>query len=124
MVIEINKDIQKYKETVVMGLTAKQLIFSAASVLAGGAIVLLLYKHKGLTVSAYIAIPVVAPIALSGFYSYNGMSFMEMTRLKLHFLMNNHALLYRSTEGEFVLDKIRQEQLLAEKKKRKQKVFR
>lgn len=124
MVIEINKDIQKYKETVVMGLTAKQLIFSAASVLAGGAIVLLLYKHIGLTVSAYIAIPVVAPIALSGFYSYNGMSFMEMTRLKLHFLMNNHALLYRSTEGEFVLDKIRQEQLLAEKKKRKQKVFR
>lgn len=124
MVIEINKDIQKYKETVVMGLTAKQLIFSAASVLAGGAIVLLLYKHIGLTVSAYIAIPVVAPIALSGFYSYNGMSFMEITRLKLHFLMNNHALLYRSTEGEFVLDKIRQEQLLAEKKKRKQKVFR
>ena len=122
MVIEINKDIQKYKETVVMGLTAKQLIFSAASVLAGGAIVLLLYKHIGLTVSAYIAIPVVAPIALSGFYSYNGMSFMEMTRLKLHFLMSNHALLYRSTEGEFVLDKIRQEQLLAEKKKKK--VFR
>ena len=124
MVIEINKDIQKYKETVVMGLTAKQLIFSVASVLAGGAIVLLLYKHVGLTVSAYIAIPVVAPIALSGFYSYNGMSFMEMTRLKLHFLMSNHALLYRSTEGEFVLDKIRQEQLLVEKKKRKQKVFR
>ena len=122
MVIEINKDIQKYKETVVMGLTAKQLIFSVASVLAGGAIVLLLYKHIGLTVSAYIAIPVVAPIALSGFYSYNGMSFMEMTRLKLHFLMSNHALLYRSTEGEFVLDKIRQEQLLAEKKKKK--VFR
>ena len=85
---------------------------------------LLLYPYIGLTVSAYIAIPVVAPIALSGFYSYNGMSFMEMTRLKLHFLMNNHALLYRSTEGEFVLDKIRQEQLLAEKKKRKQKVFR
>ena len=31
MVIEINKDIDRYKESVVMGLTAKQLIFSVAS---------------------------------------------------------------------------------------------
>lgn len=36
MVIEINKDIDRYKESVVMGLTAKQLIFSVASVVAGG----------------------------------------------------------------------------------------
>ena len=35
MVIEINKDIDRYKESVVMGLTAKQLIFSVASVAAG-----------------------------------------------------------------------------------------
>ena len=41
MVIEINKDIDRYKESVVMGLTAKQLIFSVASVVAGGGIVLL-----------------------------------------------------------------------------------
>nr|WP_242837111.1 PrgI family protein [Eubacterium xylanophilum] len=40
-----------------MGLTARQLIFG----------------YMGVTVSAYIAIPAVAPIALSGFYSYNGM---------------------------------------------------
>ena len=44
MVIEINKDIDRYKESVVMGLTAKQLIFSVASVAAGGGIVLLLYQ--------------------------------------------------------------------------------
>ena len=38
MVIEINKDIDRYKESVVMGLTAKQLIFSVASVVAGEAL--------------------------------------------------------------------------------------
>ena len=43
MVIEINKDIERYKESVVMGLTAKQLVYSVASVIAGGGIVLLLY---------------------------------------------------------------------------------
>ncbi len=38
MNISINKDIEKYQESVVMGLTARQLIFSIASVACGGAI--------------------------------------------------------------------------------------
>ena len=42
MVIEINKNIDNYKESVVLGLTAKQLIYSLASVIVGGGIVLLL----------------------------------------------------------------------------------
>lgn len=44
MVIEINKNIDNYKESVVMGLTARQLIYSVLSVVIGGGIVLLLYK--------------------------------------------------------------------------------
>ena len=43
MVIEVNKDIDRYQESVAMGLTARQLIFSIASVVVGGSIVLLLY---------------------------------------------------------------------------------
>ena len=77
MVIEINKDIDRYQESVAMGLTAKQLVFSIASVIVGGGIVLLLYRYIGLTGSAYVAIPCVAPIALGGFYSFNGMNFYE-----------------------------------------------
>lgn len=119
LVIEINKDIQKYKESVALGLTAKQLIFSLVSVVVGGLIVLLTYKYVGLTTSAYIAIPVVAPIALSGFYSFNGMSFMEMIRLRIHFLFHNQALTFHSSEGEMVISKIRQEEAIAEKKNRK-----
>ena len=100
MVIEINKDIDRYKESVVMGLTAKQLIFSVASVVAGGSIVLLLYRYIGLTPSVYVAIPVVAPIALGGFYSFNGMSFYEVMGRKMRMLFANHPLTYVSTEGE------------------------
>lgn len=77
MVIEINKDIDRYQESVAMGLTARQLIFSIASVAVGGGLVLLLYKYIGLTGAAYVAIPCVAPIALGGFYSFNGMNFYE-----------------------------------------------
>lgn len=100
MVIEINKDIDRYKESVVMGLTAKQLLYSVASVAAGGGIVLLLYHYIGLTPSVYVAIPVVAPIALGGFYSFNGMGFYEVMGRKIRMLFVNHPLTYVSTEGE------------------------
>lgn len=46
MVIEINKDIDCYKETVVMGLTARQLIFFCA-VGSGGR------RHCASALSAY-----------------------------------------------------------------------
>lgn len=108
MVIEINKNIDNYKESVVMGLTARQLIYSVLSVVIGGGIVLLLYRHIGLTASTYIAIPVVAPIALTGFYSYNGMTFMEMVKRKLHFAFGNQTLTYISTEGETAIRQLRQ----------------
>ena len=122
MVIDINKNIDNYKETVVLGLTAKQLIYSVLSVAVGGGIVLLLYQKAGLTVSAYIAIPAVTPIALSGFYSYNGVGFMEMMKLKMHFAFGNRALAYVSTEGEDVIREIRQQEMIADKKtKQKQK---
>ena len=38
-----------------MGLTAKQLVFSVASIVCDGGIVLLLYRYIGLTGSAYVA---------------------------------------------------------------------
>lgn len=120
MIIEVNKDIDRYKESVVMGLTARQLFFSVASVVVGGSIVLLLYRYVGMTVSAYIAIPAVAPIALSGFYSYNGMTFMQKMRKKLHFAFRNKPLTYLSTEGETEVCKIRIEEA-AENKKNKKK---
>jgi len=109
LVIEINKDIDRYKESVVMGLTAKQLLFSAASLAAGGGVVLLAYPYTGLTAGAYIAVPVAAPIALSGFYSYNGMGFIEMVKLKLHFAFSNRTLLYISTESEGEIIKTQKE---------------
>lgn len=117
MVIEINKDIDKYQESVAMGLTAKQLIFSIAAVLAGGAIVLLTYKYVGLTGSAYIAIPIVAPIALGGFYSFQGMSFFETMKRRFHFVFGNQEITYVSTEGEAAIKKLKMEEAIEQKEK-------
>lgn len=119
MVIEINKDIDRYKESVAMGLTAKQLLFSVASVLAGGGIVLLLSRYIGLTSSVYVAIPAAAPIALGGFYSFNGMGFYEYMGRKMRMLFANRPLLYVSTEGEEAVREIRMEGDAGKKKKEK-----
>lgn len=115
MVIEINKDIERYKETLVMGLTTKQFVFSMAAIIAGGGIVLGLYPLVGLTVSVYVAAPVIVPIALGGFYSYNGMEFYEVMRRKVQMAFKNRPLLYLSTEGAARI----REQYLEETEKKK-----
>ena len=107
MIIEINKDIDRYKETVIMGLTARQLIFSVLSVAVGGGIVLFFYPLIGMTPSVYLAIPAVAPIAPGGFYSFNGMNFYEYMGRKMRMLFANRPLAYVSTENEGVIKEIR-----------------
>lgn len=119
MIVEINKDLEKYKESVAMGLTAKQLIFSIASLVVGGGLILLLYPYVGLTIAVYISIPVVAPIALGGFYSYQGMSFYEVMKRRFYFMFHNKPLTYVSTESVGDIDKWNAEQKLKEKNKRK-----
>ena len=119
MIVEINKDLEKYKESVAMGLTAKQLIFSIASLVVGGGLILLLYPYVGLTIAVYISIPVVAPIALGGFYSYQGMSFYEVMKRRFYFMFHNKPLTYVSTESVGEIDKWNAEQKLKEKNKRK-----
>lgn len=93
-----------------MGLTARQLIFSVASVGVGGGIVLLLNPVIGLTPSVYLAIPAVVPIALGGFYSFNGMNFYQFMGRKMRMLFANRPLAYVSMEGEETIRLIRIEE--------------
>lgn len=99
MIIEISKDIERYKESVILGLTLKQFLFSACSLIVGAGLVLLLHNRIGVTLSCYIATPVVAPIALGGFYSYNGMGFYEMVSRLAKTTFRNSPLLCSSTEN-------------------------
>ena len=118
MNIAINKDIENYKETVVLGLTARQLVFSVISVVVGGGIVLLTYRYVGLTGAAYIAI---APIALNGFYNFQGMNFTEMMKRKMRLIFMNPPLTYISEESEQTIKQMRQEDEIKRKNENKKK---
>lgn len=111
MIIEISKDIDRYKEKVALGMSAKQLLFSAISIGTGAGIVLVLYHYIGLTGSVYVAIPIVAPTALQGFYSFNGMSFMEVMKRKIQMMFANKPLTYKSTECEGFILKCKMEEV-------------
>ena len=80
-----------------MGLTAKQLAFSILALGSGCVIVFVLYEKIGLTFSCYVAVPIVAPIALCGFYSYNGMGFREVFIRYMRSIFRNKALVFQSS---------------------------
>ena len=107
MIIEINKDIEKYQESVAMGLTAKQLVYSILALGSGCLIVFLLYEKIGLTFSCYVAVPIVAPIALCGFYSYNGMGFIEVFTRYMRSIFRNKALVFKSSGYREMVSEIR-----------------
>ena len=107
MIIEINKDIEKYQESVAMGLSAKQLVYSILALGSGCVIVFLLYEKIGLTFSCYVAVPVVAPIALCGFYSYNGMGFREVFTRYMRSIFRNKTLVFQSSGYREMISEIK-----------------
>ena len=74
MEIKINKEIRNYKETLFFGLSLRQFI---CSVLAVGVAVALYFALRNVldreTVS-WLCIVGAAPIAVAGFFKYNGMT--------------------------------------------------
>lgn len=121
MKIEINSDIDKYKETIALGLNAKQMVFSILALGVGTGIVLGLYNIVGMTAAVYIAIPFVAPIGLAGFYNFRGMSFFEVTKNRLNYSFHNRPLLYHSVnEGKQVILEHEKKLQLLEKQRLKE----
>ena len=94
MEIELSEDLQHYKESIAMGLNAKQLIYSILSIGAGAGTVLLLYDKIGITASCYVATPIVTPLALTGFYNYNGLTFWQHMKKIIKFSFFNRPLVF------------------------------
>lgn len=122
MDIEISRDLQHYKESLVMGLTVKQFVFSALSLGIGAGIVLGTYNKIGMTLSCYLATPIVVPIALTGFYNHNGLSFWQTVRKMVYMSFFNKPCLYQSTENtKLIKTAYNEEQKVIEQQQKKNK---
>lgn len=80
MKIRMNQDIDNYEESVLFGFTARQLFFSAASLLLGAGLYLLCRPYLGSVLACYVVAVAVAPLALAGFYHLHDMGFLEVLR--------------------------------------------
>jgi len=97
--VDVCKDIEKFKESVVAGFDAKHSLVIGGALIAGGitGAVCIIILHIPAMVSSYLMIPVCAPIILIGFSEEEGMGFFEKHKKKK--LMKKMKLYNISTES-------------------------
>lgn len=99
----INQDIENYKDDFWKGLTLRECLYGGIAVLAGSGIIGGAYYFWGIPIAAavYLAIPVVVPIGLNGFWkSKNGMALMDYA-IQLLKVKYSEPYVYRSGEKEY-----------------------
>ena len=87
-------------ESLVLGLTAKQFLFSALALGVGTWDCPALYEK----IRDYFELlcgptPFVVPLALTGFYNYHGLTFWQFAGKMIYFSFFNRPLVYGSTES-------------------------
>ncbi len=75
MEIKIPKEVRQHKETIFFGLTMRQFFCSVLAVGLAVGVYLGLGPFIGKETASWVCIVVAAPLALAGFFSYNGMTF-------------------------------------------------
>ena len=113
MEVKIPKEVRQHKEYVFFGLSARQFICSALAVILAVAVYLICYKTIGKETASWICILAAAPVAVAGFFTYNGLSFEELiwAFIKSQFLCCNYRkfiseniyynMLNRKESGDF-----------------------
>lgn len=84
MQIPVNKNMDEYKDDFFKGLTFKQTMICVAALGTGISVFLFFYLGMGIgqNLSVYLTLPVVFPIAASGFLKIGGMAPREYFRKK------------------------------------------
>lgn len=72
--IKIPKEVRKHKETIFFGLTARQFFCAVAAVGLAASLYLGLGPVIGKDMASWLCILAAAPVALAGFFHYNGMT--------------------------------------------------
>ena len=97
--IKIPKEVRKHKETIFFGLTARQFFCAVAAVGLAAGVYLGLGPAIGKETASWVCILAAAPVALAGFFHYNGMTLERflMAYIRSEFLMPKR-LLFRTED--------------------------
>ena len=113
MEVKIPKEVRQHKESVFFGLSARQFFCSALTVILAVVVYLTCYKTIGKETASWLCILIAVPVAVAGFFTYNGLSFEELiwAFIKSQFLCCNYRkfvseniyynMLNRKESGDF-----------------------
>lgn len=76
--VKIPKEVRMHSETIFFGLSARQFICSAFAVATAVLVYLLTDNVLGKETASWLCILAAAPVAVAGFFRYNGMSFEQL----------------------------------------------
>lgn len=74
MQIEINKEVNDYKETVFFGLTLRQCVCSVLAIIIAVVLYFVLKPYLGSELLSWVCMLGAAPFAAMGFFHYHGMT--------------------------------------------------
>ena len=72
--IKVNREIRDYNEALFLGLSLRQLVFSALAILVAVGVYFLLKNMLSLETLSWLCVLCAAPFAALGFVTYNGMT--------------------------------------------------
>ena len=77
MEIKIPKEVRQHSESIFFGLSVRQLICSALAVAVAASIYFALRNVLGRETASWACIVAAAPVAVAGFFRYNGLTFAQ-----------------------------------------------
>lgn len=121
--VDINRDIEKYQESVIGGLDGKKSLALVVCVGIGAGFGYFFYfkLHINMNLIALMVFPIVLPIILITFGNKNGLTFMDRMHYKRH-----HKNGYLQNKSFFLADKereIEEVEKASEEKSKKKDIF-
>ena len=96
MEIKVNREIRQYTESLFLGLSLRQLIFSALAIIVAVAVYFLLGGIVGVETRSWFCVLCAAPFAALGFVSYNGMTAEKLFMAIMKYVITPKALKYET----------------------------
>lgn len=102
--VVVNKEILDYKENIFFGLSLRQFICSLAAVAIAVTVYLFFDDKLGRQMASWLCILCAAPVAVTGFFKYNGLTFERLlwAIFKTKVLLAGRRL-YRSVNYRYLL---------------------
>lgn len=110
MEIKVNKEIKNYKESIFFGLSFRQFLCSALALGAAVGVYFALSNVLDKETVSWLCIVCAAPIAVTGFFQYNGLNFEKFVWavIKSEFLLSGVRLFKSRNIYNELLEEVKQ----------------